>query len=120
MSEKLLLQVSFNSYRPKKDKSCSLNFITDLEVSSDDIKNFHELLDSRGILYYKNHGELTQEEVDELDNVDVELEGKTKSQRMRAVLFVYWTQLGEQGEFKEFYSIQMEKMIEHYKSKLDD
>ena len=79
---------------------------------------------SRGVLYYKSKGELTQQEVDELDNVDVELEGKTKSQRLRNVMYVYYSQIygkkPDQDEFKEFYSSQMEKIISKYKDKLED
>ena len=115
----ILKQVSLNGYRPKKDKSCSITFVTDLEVSSEDIKELHELLDKRGILYFTDKGELTQDEIDELDNVDLELEGKSMSQRLRSVLFVYYDQLGRQGDFKDFYKSYMNKQIENIKSKLD-
>lgn len=117
---KLLKQVSFDSYSNRKDKSVKLSFVTDLEQSPDDVKSFHELLDSRGILYYSDKGELTQVEIDELDNVDIELEGKTKSQRLRAVLFIKWQQSGSPGEFKEFYASYMERIIEKIKSTLED
>ena len=115
----LLIQGQFNSYRPKKDKSCSLTFVTDLEVDSEQIKQFHESLDSRGILFFSVKGELTQQEIDEIDAVDLELEGKSKSQRLRNVLYVLWTQEGSKGNFKEYYSDRMEKLIQQIKDKLD-
>lgn len=117
---KILTQVTLDSYRRRKDRSCSFTFITDLEVSSDEIRTFDELLDTRGILYYKSKGNLTQEEVDELDNVDIELGGKTKSKRLRNVLFILWSQEGKKGDFKDFYSHKMEEIIEHFKGKLNE
>jgi len=70
-SKSLLRQVTLDRATRKKDKSVSITFITDLEQSSEEYMEMDKLLQTRGILYYKNHGELTQEEVDELDNVDV-------------------------------------------------
>ena len=117
--KRVLLQSQFTGYRPKKDKSCALTFTSDLEVSSEDIKIFHELLDQRGIIYFSPKGDLTQEEIDSIDSVDLELEGKSKSQRLRNVLYVYWEQTGKVAEFKDFYSTWMEKIIQGIKDKLD-
>jgi hypothetical protein len=44
---------------------------------------------------------------------------KTKSQRLRAVLFILYKQQGSQGEFETFYNTYMEKFIDHIKDKLD-
>jgi hypothetical protein len=49
---------------------------------------------------------------------DAELNQKTLSQRLRAVLFIWWQQLGEKEKFQDFYEDKMEKFIEHIKSKL--
>lgn len=117
--ENLIRQVSLDRSSRKKDKSVSITFITDTEQTAEQFMEIDKLGESRGVLYYKPMGELTQQEVDELDNVDVELEGKTKSQRLRSVMYVYWKQLGGQGEFKEFYSSYMERIIENIKTKLD-
>ena len=46
-------------------------------------------------------------------------ETKTPSQRLRAVLFVLWTQEGKKGNFEDFYRARMEKLIEILKAKLD-
>ena len=117
---KILKQVSLDSVTRKKDKSVGLRFTTDLEQSSQELADMDEGMGSRGVLYYKAHGELTQQEVDELDTVDIELEGKTKSQRLRAVMYILWKQQGEQGDFKEFYSQKMEKIISQIKDRLED
>lgn len=44
--------------------------------------------------------------------------GKSPSQRMRNVFFVYWEQNGSKGDFDDFYEEEMDKVINHYKSKL--
>lgn len=48
-----------------------------------------------------------------------EIEGKTPCQRLRGCLFILWKQEGEQQSFESFYSMQMEKVIEWVKRKLD-
>jgi len=45
---------------------------------------------------------------------------KTPSQRLRNVLCVYWTQHGKQGDFESYYRVQIEKVIEQLKEKLED
>lgn len=44
---------------------------------------------------------------------------KTPSQRLRAVLFVYFKQLGGSGDFEDFYRGKLEYLIDQYKAKLD-
>jgi len=50
--------------------------------------------------------------------IDAGLEGKSPSQRLRAVLYVLWSQK-QTGDFEVYYRSQMEKLIEHFKNKLD-
>lgn len=47
-----------------------------------------------------------------------ELSRKTASERIRAVLFVWWHQLGEPGSFESFYQSETDKMITSVKNKL--
>lgn len=44
---------------------------------------------------------------------------KTPSQRLRAVLFVYHQQNKAQVDFDTFYRAEIEKIINHYKGKLE-
>jgi hypothetical protein len=115
----MIKQVTFDRSNRKKDKSVSMTFITDTEQTSEEFMEIDKLLDNHGIIYFKDSGNLTQQEKDEIDNVDVEVEGKTKSQRLRGVLFILWTQQGKQGEFSQFYGNYVEKIIDNIKSKLD-
>jgi len=115
----IVRQVSFESANRKKDRSVSIRFTTDLEQSTEEFMEIDKMLNSRGILYYSDRGELTQEEIDTLDEVDIEMQGKSKSQRMRSVMFLLWKQQGEKGNFKDFYSEKMESIITKMKDKLD-
>jgi hypothetical protein len=44
--------------------------------------------------------------------------GKSPAQRMRAVLFRWWEQLGKQGDFETFYRTKTDKIIDSIKEKL--
>jgi len=46
-------------------------------------------------------------------------EGKTPSQRLRAALFVLWSQRGSKGDFEAFYRDQLNAAIERVKRLLD-
>jgi len=113
----MIKQVILDRASRKKDKSVSLTFITELEQSSAEFMEIDSNLDKHGVIYFKTNGKLTEEEVEQIDNVDIQAEGKTKSQRLRNVLFIY-NQQNNNKDFKEFYADEMEKVIEHYKSKL--
>lgn len=113
----MIKQVTLDRANRKKDKSVSLTFITELEQSSSEFMEIDSNLDKHGVIYFKTNGKLTEEEKEEIDKVDIQAEGKTKSQRLRNVLFIYNQQNGDK-DFKEFYADEMEKVIEHYKGKL--
>jgi len=115
----LIRQVTLDRASRKKDKSVSLTFITDLEQSTDEFMEIDKQLMKHGILYFSERNSLTKSEMDDLDTVDIEIEGKTKSQRLRSVLFVYWKQSNQDKEFKDFYSDWMENVITKMKDKLE-
>lgn len=50
--------------------------------------------------------------------VNKELDSKSPSTRLRNVMYVYWQQSGATGEFNEFYTVQMEKIISSFKEEL--
>jgi hypothetical protein len=55
----------------------------------------------------------------EVIKVNTEMEGKSPSTRLRAVIFVLWKQKGEKEAFEMFYSQTMDKIIEWVKKKID-
>ena len=116
----LLRTVTLDRASRRKDKSVSLTFITSLEQSSEEYMEIDTLLNDSGVLYFKSSGNLTKEEIKALDSTEVEVEGKTKSQRLRNVMYILWQQNQGLYTFEEFYSLEMEKIIQHYKDKLEN
>ena len=99
--------------RFKVDKSSSITFDTG-ELNNTD-KMF--LLENEGLLgILKFIPENIQEE--SIKKITNEFQEKSPSKRLYSVLFVYWKQKSEDGDFEVFYKSQMEKIIEHYKTKL--
>tara|TARA_R110000744_G_scaffold240463_1_gene357866 strand:+ start:42 stop:422 length:381 start_codon:yes stop_codon:yes gene_type:complete len=123
----ILRQVTLERANRRSDKTIGFFFITSLEESTEDFMVVDKLLKTSGVIYYSEKGNLTQQEKDEIDKVEIEVEGKTKSQRMKSVLHVLWTQRPcsnkDSANFKpfdQFYADEMERIISHYKDKLED
>lgn len=108
------LNAVINSIRAKVDGSLGLTISTPeltptykagiMELQGINIDLFMQPLDS---------------EPEDIIKIDKDLEQKTLSQRLRAVLFIEWKQKGEIGDFKSFYDERMLKYIDHAKSKLE-
>lgn len=113
----MILQAILDRSRRLKDKSVSITFITSLEQTPESFMEIDKLTNSHGIVYFKSQGQLTKEEIDLIEKSEIEVEGKTKSQRLRNVLYKVWEQ-EEIGSFNDFYADEMERIITHYKSKL--
>ena len=116
----LLRQATLDRANRKKDKSVSITFITDLEQSTDEFMEMDKLVGNHGIIYFSERSILTQQEMNELDKANIESEGKTKSQRLRNVLFRLWEQGDKAKTFNVYYADWMDKVIEKLKSKLDE
>lgn len=118
----LLKQVTFDRASRRKDKTFSFTFTTDLEQNKEDINAIFDNLDNGGVLYFKSSGIITDEEIKALEVAKIPKEGKSKSQRLRNVLYLYWVNviepINEGRNFNEFYAQEMERIIQHYKDKL--
>ena len=65
-----------------------------------------------------NHAE--RDLIEKLEADSVEYQAKTPSQRLRAVMYKMFQQDPQSfADFTRFYEYQMERMISHFKSKLD-
>lgn len=123
----LLRGATLDSARRRKDKSVSLTFITSTEQDSNQFIEIDKLLDSSGTLFFKDSENISKEELDTLEasKIDVKPKGKSNSQQLRSVLYVYWDQITPPhnlktiGNFNEFYDSEMKRIIQHYKDKLD-
>ena len=119
---KILTSCQLSNYRPRKDKSLGLSFITG-EKTPSQVMEIHAMLDVFGYLYFKGEETLTKSEIAELDNLDTDLydNPKTKSQRFRGVLYRNWESDNNGYEnFKDYYDFEYEKIITHYKNKLPE
>ena len=101
------------------------------ELAQETMVNLFRLIRKPGyVLISANH--INQDQIDAVEKVtsNSEFNEKTPSQRMRGVLYKLWektqpkTLNGATGEmeyvdFDLFYKRQMNKIIDHYKTKLD-
>ena len=80
-----------------------------------------DLFQQEVVVYLREGSEVTKEEIEVIDEVDIELGNtKTKSQRLRNSLYVAWEQKPEGFKaFKEYYEWRMEKIISYVKSVLE-
>jgi len=104
-------------YNPRKDKSVTISFETD-EKSAEQVAELHGLISQYGALVFKPENQLTPQEIKEIDDLDIEMTGKTKSQRLRNVIYRLHEQEGGVN-FNLFYAQKMEEIINHIKSKLE-
>ena len=113
MPKALTCPVILTSASTRADNSLGLRFAT-CELSPADMTAFFEIRN----LNLKMLLQPVDSEPEALHEVKGDLNEKTPSERLRAVLFVFWKQQGEQGEFHDFYRIHMEKLINFVKAKL--
>ncbi len=102
------------SVTSRQDGSVKISFVTP------------ELRPSEGGALLQLHGKncrlsIVPEDVEpeETIMVDTALGTKTPSQRLRAVLFVWWSQQGKRGSFEMFYSEKISLFIDSVKTNLE-
>lgn len=98
------------------DGGLSLGFHTkELDASEKiSVMEFHN--NAGWLLFQPNEIDLK-----DLPTQDAELETKSPSQRLRAVMFVWWKQSADSSgtDFEDFYRKKMESIIDQIKGKLD-
>jgi len=113
---KLLLPATINPPRIRKDGSCSISFDT-RELTAEEILIILSHRNTEGwVCWAPNENEIAVPEE------DAQVEGKTHSERLRGVLFVWWKQETEAkrfvGPFETFKAERMERIIQSIKDKL--
>jgi hypothetical protein len=116
----ILRNVTLTRANRKADKSISLQFVTQLEETSEDFIEVDKLIGQSGLVYFKPSGTLTDEEKKAIDSSTIEVEGKSKSKRLMNVLFVLHKETEDNREFEDFYSEKMESLIEHFKGQIPE
>lgn len=114
------IQLSAHMRNPRfnKDGSVTLSFTSGQEISDDAtiyLLNAGRRDELGWLLWSPN-----KHQVDDLPKEQAEETGKTRAQRLRAVIYVLWQQKGSVGQFEAFYAEKMDKIIEHYKGYLED
>jgi hypothetical protein len=92
------------------------------EVTPKQAGDIQQALQSAGYLAF-NKDPFTTDQKEAIENIKVDYDnpGKTKGQRLRGVLFIYWEKDNQGFEtFDKFYDHIIEKLIGHYKKKIDE
>jgi hypothetical protein len=112
--EIITLPACLDDFRERKDGSSRITFDS-RELSEEEVLVLRRFRNEEGwLLFSKN-----KIDKEDLPEKDAEVDTKTPSQRLRAVLFIRWKNLGEPDTFKIFYDQAMEKFITRVKETLD-
>ncbi len=110
----------FESFRSLKDRSYKLIFETS-ELSPEKLANLGQSMQKEGYLAFKADPFKTEElqTINSLES-DFEISEKSPSKRLKAVFYRLWEKEPEgYKDFQLYYNFKMEKVINHYKEKLD-
>jgi len=116
----LIIGGQLESYRSLKDKTLKLTFETQ-EPTPEQLVAISNNTQKFGYIAFKEEP-FKQSEKKMLEDLksEIEIQGKSKGQRLRAVLYVNWQQAAEGYQvFDDYYNHHMERMIMHWKNKLD-
>lgn len=114
----LLLPAIVSSIRSLKDGSVSVTVETN-ELSPSKAGELFSFRKKVVMLYLSPKETITQKELDQVDSMDAEVNGKTQSQRIRAIYYLLHQQNSEGYKtFPEYYQAKTEVIIDHLKSKL--
>lgn len=107
------LPAYFSGFRSKSDGSAGLSFNTQ-ELTADDFKELKNNHNAFGWLVFA-----PQDTEIEVPTERIEDDSKSASERLRGVLYVYWKQKINEGDFDVWRKQQMERIINQFKGKLD-
>ena len=115
----IILPAQIEGLASRKDKTIKVTFGTQ-ELSPADAAQVFQLNQKFCYIAIKEES-FQQDELDNLDSVKTDLEtNKTPSQRLRGILYVSYQQDNEGfKDFMTYYVSKMDKLCEHFKSKLD-
>ena len=117
----LIIPAILNSYSSLKDGTLKITFETN-EPTPEQVLGVAVNSQKFGFLAFKQD-KFKQSEKDVLENLESEYEdkGKSKAQRLRAVLYVNFEQDNKgYNVFDDYYNFQMETLINHFKDKLPE
>lgn len=114
----ILLACQISSIRTLKDGSVNVALETQ-ELSSGRAGELFALRNRIAAVYISPKETIDQKEIDQVDKVDAEFNGKTQSQRMRNVFFKLFDQDREgHKSFDAYYKAKTEAIIEQLKRRI--
>jgi len=111
----LKAQAILTGFSTKLDGSASVRFSTQ-ELLDEDFLVLKQHQGKFGWLLFKEG----EEAPEEIPDWKFDSRKKSPSKRLRNVLFVLWKQQKLDKDFETYYNGIMEKLIDHYKEKLND
>lgn len=115
----IIIPAQLDSLRTLADRTLKVTFETN-ELNPQDLLGLMENLHQFGYLAFKQEpfGEKEKNMIEEIKS-DFEFKGKSSSQRLRSVLYLMYQQNNEGFDSSvKHYEHHMEKIIDHFKSKL--
>lgn len=116
----IVIQSTIESVQTRKDKTLKIT-IGSQELNAEQMAELMSFNQSLAYTYISPKS-ITEAEKEAIDAVEVETpkQSKSQSQRLRSVLFKIWetTRTGIDDKNKH-YEQEMERIIEHYKSKIE-
>lgn len=116
----LIIAAQLDSYRSLKDRTLKITFESN-ELNPQELLGIAENLNAFGYLAFKKEPfkEEERKAIEDLET-DYDDKAKTPSKRLRGVLYRNYEQKNDGFDtFSRYYDHHMEKIIEHFKSKLD-
>lgn len=115
----MLLAAIMENVTTRRDGTIKLTLGTQ-EVSQGKAGELFTMQNKILAIYLSIKENIPQSVLDMVDSVDVDMPGKSKSQRQRAVLFRIW-ELNKEGHktFESYYSFKMEQHISNLKQTLE-
>lgn len=107
------LPAYFTGFSSKSDGSAGLRFATQ-EISAEQFADLKRNLNGFGWLQFQEN-----QAIEVPTEPAVEDKDKTPSKRLRSVLYILWKENKVEEDFETYYRKQVEKIIDHLKSKLD-
>ena len=119
MNEGMLLAAIMENVSTRRDGTIKLT-LGSQEVSQGKAGELFTMQNKILAVYLSVKETIPQAVLDHVDSVDVDMPGKTKSQRQRAVLYRIW-ELQKEGHktFESFYATKMEEHITNLKTVLE-
>ena len=114
---KILYQATLNSYKRRKDKSVSVNFVTQ-ELTSEQVMQIDKSLDTFGVLFFTD-AELELNDIQDIEEQKQSIKGvtpnKSQSQKIRNSLFGLYERSNKSISWDEFYKLKTDEIIQHIK-----